>query len=73
MTEKTITLRAELVDQLEALASARGSSIDEVVAHLLEPQVVRGNHNWALALAEAMESEDIVWLDETEGTVGGEA
>lgn len=60
MSSKTITLRSDLVDRLQEIASSQGRSVDDVVETLLEPPA----NNWALAVAEAMEAEDIDWQDE---------
>lgn len=64
MTDRTITLRAGLVERLELLASVRGPSMDEVVSDLLERSPAPAKRNWALALAEAMEAPGIEWQDE---------
>ncbi len=63
MTARTITLRSELVEQLEKLARAQGRTLDDVLRDLLEQYTPPGN-NWALTLAEEMEKADIDWIDE---------
>jgi len=65
MTEKTITLRADLVERLEAMASTQKRTLNEVLAELLEERSIpEVGSNWALALAKAMENADIEWVDE---------
>ena len=64
MTEKAITLRADLVERLQALAQSQGHSVDDVLDHLLPEQQPQNQANWALALAEEMESADIDWTDQ---------
>ncbi|MCL4251917.1 MAG: hypothetical protein KJ065_27445 [Anaerolineae bacterium] len=68
MTDRTITLRSELVERLEKLA--QGRTLDEVVGEILEQAVPprSGNKNWALAVAEAMEAADIDWIDEPDAS-----
>jgi hypothetical protein len=67
MEEKTIKLRAELVEQLEKLASVQGRSVDEVLADLIESRSApRAGSGWALRVAERMENLDIEWHDEPE-------
>lgn len=67
MSEKTITLRADLVERLETIAAAQGRSVDEVLDALIKPQMPSGAQtNWALALAETMAAERIDWQDEPE-------
>jgi hypothetical protein len=64
MTAKTITLRSDLVEQLESLARTQGRTLDEVFKDLLE-QYSPTHPSWALTLAEAMEEADINWQEET--------
>ena len=68
MTDRTVTLRSELVERLEKLA--QGRTLDEVVDELLDQAVPpqSGNKNWALAVAEGMEATDIDWIDEPEAS-----
>ncbi|MCB9453847.1 MAG: hypothetical protein H6672_20645 [Anaerolineaceae bacterium] len=67
MDEKTITLRGDLVEQLEAIASTEGRSVDEVLAALLASQTApRTQANWAVNLAQAMADEAIPWKEEAE-------
>jgi hypothetical protein len=67
MAEKTITLRADLIERLETLAKAKGRSVDEVLDTLLESQMPSGTQaNWAVRLAETMAAEEIDWQDEQE-------
>jgi hypothetical protein len=65
MNARTITLRSDLVDRLEALVRTQGRTMDEVFGELLEQYTPSpSGHNWALALAEEMENADIDWQDE---------
>lgn len=64
MSEKAITLRADLVDRLHALAQLQGRSVDDVLDHLLPEQPPQDDANWALALAEEMETADIDWTEQ---------
>lgn len=67
MAEKTIALRADLVERLERIASAQGRSVDEVLDTLLESQIPPAPAgNWALTLAERMAAAPIDWKDEPE-------
>lgn len=69
MTDKTITLRADLVERLEVLAQTRGRTIDDVVGELLQPYTPRPGTNWALAVAEDMEAADIDWIDDPDASI----
>ena len=62
MAEKTIRLRAELVDRLESLATAQGRSVDDVLTNLLAETEAPQNL-WTMELIEAMADETIVWRD----------
>jgi predicted transcriptional regulator len=64
MTNRTITLRADLAERLEDLARRQGRSIDEVFADLLNIYAPQAGGNWALAVAEGMEAADIDWIDD---------
>jgi predicted transcriptional regulator len=72
MAEKTITLRAELVERLERIASEQGRSVDEVVEDMLPKQAVNPLNNWALRLAEGMAAADIDWQEPPEGKTSRE-
>lgn len=64
MTEKTITLRAELVERLEALAQQTGQSIDDILASILNAQTEQSkSSNWAMAVVRGMAEADIDWVD----------
>lgn len=69
MDNRTITLSADLVDRLEALAENRGRSIDEMVGELLGQYAPSTQTNWALAVAEGMEAADIDWIDDPDASV----
>jgi hypothetical protein len=64
MTDRTITLRSDLVDRLETLAQTQGRTVDEVFGELLEHYSAPAGGNWALAVAEGMEAADIDWHDD---------
>ncbi len=68
MANRTITLRSDLVERLEALAIRQGRSLDEVFSELLASQMPEAGKNWALAVAEAMETADINWLDDPDAS-----
>ncbi len=68
MANKTINLRADLVERFEALAQAEGRTLDEVFGELLEQYSKPAQKNWALAVAEGMEAEDIDWLDDQDAS-----
>jgi len=69
MTDRTISLRADLVDQLESLAQTEGKTVNEVFGELLERYTPPPtNINLALALAEAMENAPIDWRDEPDAS-----
>jgi predicted transcriptional regulator len=69
MTDRTITLRADLVWRLEALAQQRGRSLDDVLGELLNSYVTAKSGNWALAVAEGMEAADIDWINNPDTSV----
>lgn len=64
MTDRTITLRSDLVERLEALAGQQGRTLDEIFGELLNSYAPVGGGNWALVLAEGMEAADIDWIDD---------
>jgi predicted transcriptional regulator len=66
MTERTISLRSELVERLERLA--QGRNLNEVLNELLQQTASPVSENWALAVAEGMEAADIEWLDEPDAS-----
>jgi predicted transcriptional regulator len=67
MTDKTITLDAELVERLEALA--HGRDLNVVLAELLRHNPETPGRNWASALIEGMEAAEIDWLDEPDASI----
>jgi len=67
MTDRTITLRSDLVERLEALASDEGKLLNEVIEELLNRFVPIGG-NWALAVAEGMEGAEIAWIDDPDAS-----
>lgn len=69
MTDRTITLRSDLVERLEALAGQQGRTIDDVFGELLNSYAPVGGGNWALAVAEGMEAADIAWIDDPDASV----
>ena len=69
MTDRTITLRSDLVERLEALAQRQGRSLDDVFGDLLNTYVPVQSGNWSLAVAEGMEAADIDWIDDPDASV----
>ena len=69
MTDRTISLRSDLVERLETLAERQGRSLDDVLGELLGSYAPVGGSNWALAVAEGMEAADIDWIDDPEASV----
>jgi len=73
MTDRTITLRSDLVERLETLAERQGRSLDDVGNELLEELLntyaPTASGNWALAVAEGMEAADIDWIDDPDASV----
>ncbi len=69
MTDRTITLRSDLVERLEELAQRQGRSIDDVFDELLNIYVPVQKGNWALAVAEGMEEAEIDWIEDPEASV----
>jgi len=65
MANKTITLNAEIIEQLENLAASQGQSVDDVLKDFLATQPATStNNNWASTVAKGMEDADTNWLDE---------
>lgn len=73
MTDRTITLRSDLVERLEALAGQQGRTVDEVFGELLNSYAPIGGGNWALAVAEGMEAANIDWIDDPDASVNSRA
>lgn len=73
MTDRTITLRSDLVERLEALAGQQGRTIDDVFGEILNSYVPVGSGNWALAVAEGMEAAAIDWIDEPDASLNSRA
>jgi hypothetical protein len=69
MVDRTITLRADLVEQLEALAEKQGRTLDEVFGDLLGNYAPSTDTNWATALADGMTNADIPWIDDPDASV----
>ena len=68
MTDRTISLRSDLVERLEALAEQQGRSLDDVFGELLNNYAPVESGNWALAVAEGMEAADIDWIDDPDAS-----
>jgi predicted transcriptional regulator len=68
MTDRTITLRSDLVERLETLAQRQGRSLDEVFSEMLGTYAPTSGGNWALAVAEGMEKADIDWIDDPDAS-----
>lgn len=73
MTDRTITLRSDLVERLEILAERQGRSMDEVFGELLNTYAPAASGNWALAVAEGMEAADIEWIDDPDASLNSRA
>lgn len=69
MTDRTITLRSDLVERLEALAGQQGRTIDDVFGEILNSYAPVGGGSWALAVAEGMEAAAIDWIDDPDASV----
>lgn len=69
MTDRTITLRSDLVERLETLAGQQGRTLDDVFGELLNSYAPVGGGNWALAVAEGMEAAEIDWIDDPDASV----
>ena len=69
MTDRTITLRSDLVERLEALAGQQGRTIDDVFGEILNSYVPVGGGSWALTVAEGMEAAAIDWIDDPDASV----
>lgn len=73
MTDRTITLRSDLVERLEALAGQQGRTIDDVgnelLGEMLNSYAPVSGGRWALAVSEAMEAADIDWIDDPDASV----
>lgn len=68
MTDRTITLRSDLVERLETLAGRQGRTVDEIFGELLNSYAPVNRGNWALAVAEGMEAADIDWIDDPDAS-----
>ena len=77
MTDRTITLRSDLVERLETLAEQQGRSLDEVgnelLSELLNTYAPTSSGNWALAVAEGMEAAEIDWIDDPDASLNSRA
>ena len=67
MTDRTITLRSDLAERLEALASHEGQTLNEVIEQCLN-RYTPISGNWALAVAEGMEWAEIAWIDDPDAS-----
>ncbi len=73
MAERTISLRSDLVERLEAIADRQGRSVDEVFGDLLGQYAPPEDRNWALAVAVGMEAAEIDWIDDPDASVNTRA
>ncbi|MBC6956113.1 MAG: hypothetical protein IT298_10085 [Chloroflexi bacterium] len=73
MTDRTITLRSDLVERLETLAERQGRSLDDVFSELLNTYAPAASGNWALTVAEGMEAADIDWIDDDDASLNSRA
>lgn len=65
MQTRTITLDAAVVARIERIAARRERTPDEVLNDILAVHDVEADaDNWALELAQQMETADIDWKDE---------
>lgn len=70
MMDRTITLRADLVEHLEALAERQDLSLDGVFGQLLDTYApTASNKHWALAVAGSVEAANINWIDDPDASV----
>lgn len=69
MSDRTITLRSDLVERLETLAERQGRSLDEVFGELLNTYAPTASGNWALAVGAGMEAADIDWIDDPDASL----
>ncbi len=73
MINRTITLPADLVARFELLADQQGRSLDELFADLLTNYRPTSSGNWALNVAEGMETADIDWIDDPDASTKSRA
>jgi len=69
MDTRTITLPADLADRLESLATQQGRSVADLVVEILGHYAPTDTGNWALSVAEGMETADIPWLDDPDASM----
>lgn len=60
MTEKTLTLKGEIVERMEAVAQQQGRSIEAVLSDVFPPQTVVIASEFGRALVKAM--ADVEWV-----------
>jgi hypothetical protein len=72
MAERTITLRAKLVERLEQMASEQGRTVDEVLEALVMGKARNPKNQWALDLADGMAAADIDWKEPPAGKTSRE-
>lgn len=77
MTDRTITLRPDLVERLETLAERQGRSLDDLgnqlLGEMLNTYAPTAGGNWALAVAEGVEAADINWIDDPDASLNSRA
>ncbi len=73
MTDRTITLRSDLVERIETLAGQQGRTLDDVLGELLNRYIPVGGDNWLLAVAEGMEAAAITWIDDPDASINSRA
>lgn len=70
---RTITLRSDLVERLEALAGAQGRTLDEVsnelLGEMLNSYSPLSGDLWAVVVAEGMERAEIEWVTDPDASV----
>lgn len=66
MSDRIITLDAEIVERLEALA--QGRNLNDVLGDLIAQADQPQEKNWALSLAEDMAAADIEWIDDPDAS-----
>lgn len=73
MANRKITLRSEVVERLEEMATQRGESVDMVLSELIgvpSTDVEEAEQeSWAVDLAEEMAAADIDWVDDPQASV----
>ena len=77
MTDRTITLRSDLVERLETLAEQQGRSLDEVgnelLSELLNTYAPTSSRELGTGGCGGMEDADIDWIDDPDASLNSRA